>query len=118
MREAFAHEAVVELRSGDPAALGAAVTIALCGQLEHEPPCPLAPHFSRTERVGDHVRLRVLFVTETERKGEVRSLIQTALEQGSLRTPDGGAGWVVVESRASVVFDEEREHAMRLTRTG
>jgi hypothetical protein len=117
MREAFAHEAAVELRSGDHAALGAAVTITLCGQLEHEPPCPLAPHFSRTEKVRDHVRLRVLFVTEPEREREVRSLIQTALEQGSLHTPDGGASWVVIESRPTEVFDEEREHARRLART-
>lgn len=115
MQSPFAHDAVVELAPGaDPAALGAAVTIALCGSLDHEPPCPLAPHFSRTEPVGHRVRLRVLFVAEPEREGEVRSLIRSALDRGAVRTPDGGADWVVVASTASPVAEDEVDHARRL----
>ena len=119
MRSPFAHDAVVELApGGDPAALGAAVTIALCGSLHHEPPCPLAPHSSRTEPDGDRVRLRVLFVAEPEREGEVRSLIRSALERGSVRTPDGGADWQLIESAVGQVSQGELEHARRLAGGG
>ena len=115
MLSPFAHDAVVELApGGDPAALGAAITIALCGSLHHEPPCPVAPHFNRTEPVGDRVRLRVLFVAEPEREGEVRSLIRSALDRGSVRTPDGEADWELIESTAGPVSEGELDHARRL----
>jgi hypothetical protein len=114
MLEPFAHEASVDLRLGEPEALGAAVTLALCGALDHDGPCPLAPHFSRTERVGARVLVRVLFVTEREREGEVRSLIDAALDRGSVATPHGGAEWILVETSPSAVAEGERDHAIRL----
>jgi hypothetical protein len=52
-REAFAHDAVVELAAdGDDRAPGGAITVALCGSWSHEPPCPLAPHHTAAERSG------------------------------------------------------------------
>src|SRR5215207_9908722 len=54
MRQSFAHEAVLALGDeADERAPGAAVTVALCGHWEHEPPCSLArttfaPNESRT----------------------------------------------------------------------
>ncbi len=45
VRHAFVHEAILTMgAAGDERAPGAAITIALCGRLDHEPPCPLAPH--------------------------------------------------------------------------
>ena len=37
-------------RRGAP---GGAITVALCGSWDHEPPCPLAPHHTRAHRSGD-----------------------------------------------------------------
>jgi hypothetical protein len=42
----------------DMRAPGAAVTVALCGHWDHEPPCPLAPHHVRVDE--DDGELRVL----------------------------------------------------------
>ncbi|WP_309107289.1 hypothetical protein [Arthrobacter sp.] len=47
----FVHEALLAVGGdSDGAAPGAAVTLELCGSLEHQPPCPLAPHNTRAER--------------------------------------------------------------------
>ncbi len=43
---------------------GAAITLSLCGSWDHDPPCPLAPHFTSASRVGDEVHLRTLFSAE------------------------------------------------------
>jgi hypothetical protein len=85
---------------GDPAAPGGAITVALCGDWEHEPPCPLAPHHTEATRdAGDRVRLRVLFTVEPEREAEVRSLIDSALASGRQSGPDGRVTtWTVVSS--------------------
>jgi hypothetical protein len=91
VRRAFTHDAVVTLGpGGDPAAPGAAITVALCGHWDHEPPCPLAPHHTDTERGADGtVRLRVSFDAEPDREDEVRSLIGRALASGRQAGPDG-----------------------------
>jgi hypothetical protein len=42
MRQTSAHQAVVEMDpQGDERALGGAITVELCGSLDHEPPCAL-----------------------------------------------------------------------------
>ena len=49
----FVHEATVELADGaDPRALGGAITVALCGHWEHEPPCRW-PHHTDITAAGD-----------------------------------------------------------------
>jgi hypothetical protein len=64
MRQAYAHEAVLWMAAdGDERAPGAAVTVALCGRWDHEPPCPLASHFIDVVRDDGEVRLRILFTT-------------------------------------------------------
>ncbi len=51
MRQVYAHDALVKMNPrDDPDAIGAAVTVALCGDWRHEPPCPLAPHPYRAKR--------------------------------------------------------------------
>ncbi len=114
-RAAFAHEAVVVL-DGDPAAPGGAITVALCGHWDHQPPCPLAPHHTAAEPRGDGlVGLRVLFAADAEREAEVRALIDDALRSGSLVGPDGRVTtWSVRSSSVSDVRSAEARHAEAL----
>ncbi|WP_433243048.1 hypothetical protein ACQPYK_39160 [Streptosporangium sp. CA-135522] len=119
MRQAFAHDAVVTMEAGgDPQAPGAAVTAALCGHWEHEPPCPLAPHHTAAERSGDEARLRVLFAAEPAAEAEVRGRIEAALSRAGLDGPDGvTTRWRFHGARPSPVRKDEAEHADRLVQT-
>jgi hypothetical protein len=119
MREAFAHEALVDMpASADPAAIGAAVTVALCGHWAHQPPCPLAPHHTRADRVGQQVRVRMLFAAEPQSEGEVRDRINLALSGGEQTGPDGAtSSWRVLSSEPSIVSAQEADHAQRLIRS-
>jgi hypothetical protein len=116
MRSAFAHEAVVGMDpDSDTQALGAAVTVALCGHWEHEPPCPIAPHYSSAERLGrDVVRLRVLFATEPELEATVRGSIDSALSRGQFGQRDQVTGWQLHSTTVVPVDEAELEHARRL----
>jgi hypothetical protein len=117
MREVFAHDAVLAMAGeGDLGAPGGAITVALCGSWEHQPPCPLAPHHTAAERDGDVVRLRVLFAAEPADEPEVRRRIAEALAGGSLLTPDGDvARWQVRSDGPAVVRPEELDHGRRLS---
>ena len=119
MRQAFAHDAVLAMDAdGDPRAPGAAVTVALCGHWEHEPPCPLAPHHTKAERAGGEVRVRILFATEPERESLVRERITAALAGGRLDGPDGvTTRWELRASFEGEVNPAESEHAGRLVRS-
>ncbi|HEY7272137.1 MAG TPA: hypothetical protein VH502_05330 [Actinoplanes sp.] len=118
MRQAYAHDAVVTMApDGDSRAPGGAITVALCGRIDHEPPCPVAPHHTAAERDGDAVRLRILFATEPARVAEVRSGIDSALRAGTYDGPDGvTTTWQLRESAPAPVRTEERDHAERLSR--
>jgi hypothetical protein len=114
-RVAYAHDAVVTLGSGgDPAALGGAITVALCGHWGHEPPCPLAPHHTDASPAdGNALRLRVLFATDDEAR--VRELIGRALESGQLTGPDGRVTtWTLRSSSPGSIRPDEADHAARL----
>lgn len=119
MRQAFVHNVVVIMEAGgDVRAPGAAVTAALCGHWEHEPPCPLAPHSTTAERSGDQVRLRVLFAAEPEAEAEVRGRIEAALSQTGLEGPDGvTTRWQFHSAQADLVRDDEAGPAGRLVQT-
>jgi hypothetical protein len=114
VRQAFAHDAVVDLSAGsDERALGGAVTVALCGALDHEPPCPVAPHHTSLSGRGSRRRVRVLFATEDE--AVVRRTIDSALGSGEFVGPDGTRHrWVLRSSRSAEVADAERAHAAQL----
>ena len=115
MREAFAHQAVLLMDAGsDERAPGAAITLAVCGDLEHQPPCPLAPHHTASRRVGGEVHLRTLFVVEPSRESEVRDLIDDALSAGRVETEHGSGLWQLRSSGASPVRADEADHARRL----
>ena len=116
MRQVFAHDAVVTIAAdGDVGAPGAAITVAVCGHWEHEPPCPLAPHHTAAERDGDVVRLRVLFAADPSDEPEVRRRIDDALASSQIETPDGAvARWRLVSSEGGEVRPDEADHGRRL----
>jgi hypothetical protein len=116
MRQAFAHNAdLVMAPTGDLGAPGAAITVALCGHWDHEPPCPLAPHHSHAERDAETVHVRTLFAAEPAQADAVHRRIDDALRGGELRGPDGETTrWELRHSAAADVCAEEAGHAERL----
>jgi hypothetical protein len=109
MRQAYAHDAVLVMPpDADTRAPGGAVTTALCGHWEHEPPCPLAPHHTAVTADGDRLRLRILFATEPDRVDEVRHRIDAALSAGD---------WELVSSGCGRIAETERGHARRLLKS-
>lgn len=119
MRQAYVHEATLVMEPGsDERAPGAAVTTALCGHWDHDPPCAFAPHFTtaeRSDRAGDQVRLRVLFATQPQDEAEVRRRIDLALG-GEWDLPEGfSTPWRLTRSQAGKLSAHEADHAERLT---
>ena len=118
-RLVFVHRASVTLGpDGDVGAPGAAVTVALCGDWSHDPPCPLAPHHTAAQPAGDRLDLRVLFAAGPADEDRVRRLVDEALGGGSVVRPDGRrASWQLISSAPGDVLPEEQEHGRRLTRS-
>jgi hypothetical protein len=116
MRTAFVHDAVLDPTPAlDHRAPGGAVTIALCGSLEHEPPCPVAAHHTTVEVEGSQLRVRVLFAVEPSEEAAVRALVEAALAGGEWTYPDGVVStWTLVTSGPDEVRATERDHADRL----
>ena len=107
-RTAFVHEAELRLlEATDPAAVGAAVTAALCGHWEHDGPCRW-PHNNDVRRSGDAFLFRTLFVAPEADEGEVRGRIDEAVRQGE---------WSVMRSGARAVAPAEEPLAARLQRS-
>ena len=103
---AFVHEAELRLDPGtDPAAVGAAVTTALCGHWKHEGPCRW-PHNNAIDADEAAGGFRTLFVAPADDESEVRDRIERALREA--------AGWTVVDTRARSVLPGERPLAERL----
>jgi hypothetical protein len=115
-RKAFAHDAVVAMRDSDsPDAVGGAIANALCGGWDHQPPCPLAPHYVSSAAVGDTVSIRVVFATEPANEQRVRALIGEALATGQLTVPDGSvAQWQLRSESAGVLRADEQDLAADL----
>jgi hypothetical protein len=89
----------------DIRAPGGVMTEELCGSIDHQPPCPLAPHFTSAERTRDElVIVRVLFACEAFDEGVVRARVDEALARS----------WDLVSSRPDVVHYDEADHAGRL----
>ncbi len=116
MRTAYVHDALLDPDPKlDHRAPGGAVTLALCGSLQHEPPCPLAPHHTTVEVEGDLLRVRVLFAVEPADEPRVREMVVQALTEGAWEYPDGVVShWAVRSSSPGEIQDTEREHADRL----
>jgi hypothetical protein len=108
-RLAFVHEAELRLEAGtDPAAVGAAVTTALCGHWEHEGLCRW-PHNNAIEACGAGASFRTLFAASATDEDEVRERIERGLQEAP--------GWVVLETRARPVSSREGSLARRLATT-
>lgn len=104
--KAFVAEAEIVLDEGcDPAAVGAAVTVVLCGHWEHDGACRW-PHNSAISADRNPARFRTLFVSEAAEENHVRAQIEGALR--------GGDGWRVIHSRERSVAASERALAERL----
>jgi len=116
MKKGFVHEAELEMtRDADIRAPGAAITVALCGGWEHEPPCPLAPHHTSARRTGGDVQVTVLFAADSEREALVRARIEQALAVGSLIGPDHvTTRWHLRETRSRPPQRVEADHLARL----
>lgn len=106
--DARAHvtEAELELDVGlDPAAVGAAVTVELCGHWQHEGPCRW-PHNSAIDAVRHPVGFRTLFVADDAEAEAVRLRVEAALR--------GADAWRVVALRSREIDESERALACRL----
>ena len=104
--QAFVIGASVALGDGcDPAAVGAAVTSALCGHWEHEGPCRW-PHNNAIDSASVPARFRTLYVAEADEADLVAERIRDAL--GS--TPE----WSVVRVERRPVDEFDRPLAERL----
>jgi hypothetical protein len=119
LTQSYAHDAVLRMEpDADVGAPGAAVTTALCGHWQHEPPCPLAPHHTQVHRTGGELTLRLLFAADARDEARVRTLVEDVLSRGWADSPDGSrTTWDVVASNPSPVLAEELAHAERLTRS-
>jgi hypothetical protein len=119
MRRTFAHDAVLIMEpDADIQAPGAAVTVALCGHWEHEPPCPLAPHHTQADRIDGEVQVRILFAADSHLEGTVRRRIESALSSGQLRGPDSTTTrWRLRDSRRGTVSAAETDHTKHLIST-
>ncbi|MEU4688638.1 hypothetical protein [Actinoplanes sp. NPDC023714] len=105
MRQVYAHQAI--LHSSSQIEPGAAITTALCGDVHHEPPCPLAPHHTAARTEDGRLHLRILFATEPNRVELVRSRIDAAL---------AGGDWELISSGCARVDAGDRSDARRLLR--
>lgn len=100
----YIHVAEVVLAEGaDPAAVGAMVTVALCGHWDHEGPCRW-PHHNQI----DGTRFRTVFMATPEDEPEVRRRIRAALRDQP--------GWRVVSDAARMLAAEDEEVVARLIR--
>ena len=100
----WVHEARIDVApTTDPAAIGAAVTVALCGHWEHEGPCRW-PHNNQY----DAGYYRTIFVCTTFDEPAVRQRVRAALV--------GSEDWRVLSDAARAVATDESELAGQLLR--
>jgi hypothetical protein len=108
-RKAFVHAAELVLDEGvEPTAPGAAVTIGLCGQIDHEGPCRWPNNHDIDDSVAP-ARFRTVVVCEPVDEPEIRSRIEDALR--------GSAGWRVTSMGSRTLTPDEQVLGTRLART-
>jgi hypothetical protein len=111
--EIHVHRAELDLDPGtDPRAPGGAVTIALCGSVNHPPPCrwPNNNELDGGQLAGDAspARFRTVYVAPPEDLEEVRARIESALRDH--------AGWRALSVTADAPTKDERVLGERLIR--
>jgi hypothetical protein len=103
-RTGHVHKATVRLEGGtDPAAVGAAVTVELCGAVDHAGTCRW-PHNNGISADGE--RFRTVFVAGGPEVDEVHRRIALALRSAT--------DWSVASDGARELTPDERELAARL----
>ena len=103
---AYVLEAEIDLSEGcDPRAVGAAVTVELCGHWEHEGPCTW-PHNSAIDAERQPALFRTIYVADRDEEPQIRERIEQSLR--------AGGGWRVADVRPRAVAEDERELAERL----
>lgn len=103
----YVHVARLRLNpAANPAAVGGAVTVELCGSWDHEGPCRW-PHNNDIEQAGADATFRTVFVASAKEVDEVRARIERALRTST--------EWTVVESGPRALTNEERELGGRLS---
>jgi hypothetical protein len=108
-RKTFVHSAELVLDEGvDPPAAGAAVTIGLCGRVDHEGPCRWPNNHDIDVSVLP-ARFRTVFVCEPADEPEIRSRIEDALR--------GSVGWRVTSMGPRTPTPDEQILGKRLART-
>jgi len=114
-RLVFVEEAVVRLApTSDEAAVGAAVTVALCGHWDHPGACRWPHNTSVTSRVADLVTVATLVVATADDEVQVRSAIRGAVGGGRLAVAGAADSWTVVSQRRRSVNADEAGLARRL----
>jgi hypothetical protein len=111
-RTPHVHEAVLRLEPGtDPRAVGAAVTVELCGAVDHEGPCrwPNNHDIELADEHGESV-FRTLFVAPEADVEKIHERISSALGSTS--------AWSVVSERRRPLTSDEAVGAVKLARTG
>ncbi len=104
------HEAVVRLAPNtDPRAVGAAVTIELCGSVDHDGPCRWPNNHDIDVPPSGAAVFRTLFVAPEADVEEVHARVSSALGSGT--------GWSVVSERRRPLTDEEKRGAAKLSKT-
>ena len=103
---AYVVEAELELLDGfEPAAVGAAVTVELCGHVKHEGACRW-PHNSAIDAERGPARFRTLFVADEAEAPVVRDRIESALRTA--------AGLRVLSVASRLVAEPEHALAERV----
>ena len=114
-RTAFVHAAIIAIQpGGDPAAVGAAITVELCGHWEHDGPCRWPHNTATTPRADGHVDVRTVFAAPAGDETPIRDRIRGAIHSGQLDGPNGHTAWAVVEDRPASLDPPERDLALRL----
>jgi hypothetical protein len=95
----------------DLGAIGAAVTVELCGHWEHEPPCRWPHHTAVEQLPPGRIRTRTVVVAGTD-SAEAERRIRSALAAGS--APGVEARWSALEVRSVPLDRNEVELASRI----
>jgi hypothetical protein len=117
-RDCFVHEASLTVTSDfDDRGPGGAVTVALCGSLDHDPPCPSAPHQTSTTVSGARAAVRVVFACLPADEHLVRERIESAMALGEFRHDGDVTTWTLVATNPAPLDAEELVLGERLAAT-
>ncbi|MBA2772746.1 MAG: hypothetical protein H0U36_01685 [Nocardioidaceae bacterium] len=110
----YVHEATARLLEGEHAALGAAITIGLCGHWDHDGQCRW-PHYTDVAEAEPHIVTRTIFVADPTDEGEIRARLDKQLRTGGLEVPEGTCSrWELLAVGPVEPTAEELDHGRRI----